>query len=147
MLDPGATGVIKHSFKPMPGREAVETILLESGDSIEILYRGCEYEEIQIQIESSKFTSLPIAGAVIYTTAATALRELSKYEIKSIYVFPFNKAASALLRAGKMKSPPPLRTEVVIPIVEGMNAAISIKALTKKRESGTLVMNMYRGPL
>jgi hypothetical protein len=145
-FNPHATGVLKHSFKSKPNREAVEIVYLESGDRIEILYRGCEYEELQIQIESSKFSSLT-TNAAIYNAAGIAINGLPRYTTKSIYVFPFGDVAKALLSAGKKKTPPPLQSDLEIPIVEGMSSTVTIDSFKTNNKSGILTISMNRGPL
>ncbi len=86
-------------------------------------------------------------AAEIYNAAGAAIGGLPRYTTKSIYVFPFSDVAKVLLRAGKAKNPPPLQTEVKIPIVEGMSSAVTIDSFKKSGKSGTLIVSMNRGPL
>ncbi|MBX9900903.1 MAG: hypothetical protein K2Y28_08990 [Burkholderiaceae bacterium] len=145
-FDRRAPGVLEKSFKAVTDREAVEIVSLDSGDRVEVHYSGCEYEELKIRIDSSKFASLTNEGD-IYKAAAIAIGRLSKYTVKNIYAYPFSDVSKALLRTGSLKTPPPFHTEIKIPSVEGMTSVVTIDSFTKNSAGGKLTISMNRGPL
>ena len=151
LLSSSTVDVIKHSFTPRNGNEALEILKLRSGVSVEILHRGCEYSKLQIVVESPQFALIKSDSNSIYKAASEMFLELSKYQTKPIHAFSFDKIAEALFAVKleeNLDAPPTYPPHSLWPITfdneEGVPSSVKIVRFLKNSGSGIFVIDVYR---
>lgn len=141
-------GVTAHTFtkpaKALPdAREATETAVLASGDSVTVSHWGCRFFILTFDVASKARLSTPMTfPAQGYLEAAKAIRQLDALKVKT--GFDLEKAAKALEAAAKNP-----KVALITPVSLGGKASVAVKALgpTEDKTKGHVQFELMRGPL
>lgn len=141
------TGVSSQTFaKPaktqIGAREAVETAVLASGDSVTVNHWGCRFFILTFDVASKERLSMKTGPAEAYLEAAKVLRQLDALKAKT--GFNLEKAAKALEQAAKNP-----KVALVVPVSLGGKETVAVKATgtAEDKTKGHVQFELMRGPL
>jgi hypothetical protein len=143
----GLPGVSSQTFaKPaktlIGAREAVETAVLASGDSVTVNHWGCRFFILTFDVASKERLSLKAGPVEAYLEAAKVLRQLDALKAKT--GFNLEKAAKALEQAAKNP-----KVALVVPVSLGGKDTVAVKAAGtgEDKTKGHVQFELMRGPL
>ncbi len=141
-------GVTSHAFakpaKALPdAREATETAVLASGDSVTVSHWGCRFFILTFDVASKARLTTPMTfPAQGYLEAAKVIRQLDALKVKT--GFDLGKAAKVLEEAAKNP-----KVALIAPVPLGGKASVAVKAVgpTADKTMGHVQFELMRGPL